>query len=385
MKIGRRIPDITARYAGLITCIVLLCAAATDVSSAFPRNSIRDIRFSTHDTFTRVVIELDREFSFTRKHLKFPERLYFDLAGTRSASFRKKVINIGDRGVNSVKIGQFNPTTARVVLRLGSYRDYNVYTLENPPRLVVDVHYGAAVERFIPRKRVVVIDAGHGANDSGAIGRHGLKEKDVVLDIAKRLKRVLERKYAVKVYLTRSTDRYLELRERAMFANRLHADLFISIHANASRNRRVRGIETWFLNFTTNREYQKVAARENSVSLDRQKQIETVEAQILASLGSDLKRDYSIRLANYIQNSLIRNMRARYKRRIHDLGVKYARFYVLHTDMPSALVEVGFITNPEEERLLRRASYRALLASSIAKGINTFLSILPDMPKLARR
>lgn len=346
---------------------------------------MQDIRYSSNDSFTKIVIECQDKIFFEKNLLKFPTRLYFDLLNTSPASFLKKEVSIDDPGIESVKVGQYNLTTTRVVLKLRSYDDFNVYTLNDPPRLVIEINYPNKMEEFIPRKRVVIIDPGHGGKDPGAIGGRGLREKDVVLDLAKRVKKLLETKYAVQVYLTRSTDRFLELNDRAAFANRKNADLFISIHANASTKRKVKGIETWFLNFTNNKEYQRVAARENAISLEEQSEAETIKDQILTSLGSDLKRDSSIRLANYIQNSMVDYLGAKYKRRVADLGVKFARFYVLHTDMPAALIEVGYITNREEERMLRTGSYRKDISYSIAKGIHTFLSTMPGMPKLALR
>ncbi len=353
--------------------------------SSSHNNTIKDIRFNSGETYTRVVIECDHKISYEQNLLKFPERLYFDLYDTHPDSFHKKEIPVNDRGVKAIKVGKFTPTTTRIVVKLDSYDDFTVYTLENPYRLVIDINHGIEIEKFIPRKKVVVIDAGHGGKDPGAIGRRGLQEKDVVLDIAKRLKKVLEKKYAVKAYLTRSSDRFIELRDRPAFANKKNADLFISIHANASRKRNLKGIDTWFLNHTKNEEFLKVAARENAISLEEQKKIETYEDQILADLSTSLKRDTSGNLARDVQFALVNNLKARYKSRIKDLGIKCARFYVLYTDMPSVLVEVGYITNREEENMLRKSSYRKDISFAIAKGVNKYLSKLPDMPKLASR
>ncbi len=367
----------------LILFFVIIISSFSYSSSQ--NNTIKDIRFNSSETYTRVVIECDNKISYKQNFLKFPERLYFDLYDTNPDSFHKKEILVNDRGVKMIKVGKFTPTTTRIVVKLDSYNDYNVYTLENPHRLVVDISYGDRLEKFIPRKRVVIIDAGHGGKDPGAIGRRGLREKDVVLDIAKRLKKILETKYAVKVYLTRNNDKFIELKDRAAYANKKHADLFVSIHANASRKRNIKGIETWFLNHTNNEAYQKVAARENSISIEEQKKYESDEAQILASLDTSLKRDSSMYFANYVRESMIKHLRAKYKSRIKDLNTKWARFYVLYTDMPATLIEVGYITNVEEEKMLRQKAYRKNMTYAIAKGINSYLSIMPDMPKLAMR
>ncbi len=372
-------------FIGTFALFVIGILASSSVHSSIRKNVIIDIRYSSNETFTRIVVECKDKISFKKNLLKFPDRLYFDLHNTLPASFHKKEISINDTGIKAVKIGQFNSTTTRIVLKLKSYQDYTVYTLESPHRLVVDINHRSKLEKFIPRKRIVVIDAGHGGKDPGALGRRGLREKDIALDVARRVKKVLETKYAVKVYLTRGTDRFLELKDRAAIANDKNADLFISIHANASRKRKTKGIETWFLNPSNNEEDQRVAARENAISLAKQKKAMPYEEQILASMWLQRKTEQSMRFAHYIQGSMIKNLRSLYKSRIKDLGVKNAFFYVLHTKMPSVLLEIGFITNAEEERLLRKASYRKQLSYSIARGVNRYLSTLSDMPKLARR
>ncbi|UCG77788.1 MAG: N-acetylmuramoyl-L-alanine amidase [Nitrospirota bacterium] len=369
----------------VLLLIIAFSMTSSLVFSSSNKSTVTDIRYSTNEKYTRVVVELDKKASYEPNLLKFPDRLYFDIQDTDPGTFHKETLEINDNSVKTVQVSEFDQKTTRVVLSLGSYDDYNIYTLQSPDRIVIDINHGVKVDEFIPRKKIVVIDAGHGGKDPGAIGRRGLKEKDVVLDVSKRVKEILESKYAVKVYMTRESDKFVELRRRASYANSIKADVFISIHANASRKRGLRGIETWFLNHTNNLEYQKVAARENAISLEEQKKYESVKDQILADLDTSLKRDTSGRLARYIQSSMIKNLKVKYKSRIVDLDIKYARFYVLFTDMPSALLEIGYISNPKEELMMRRTSYRKDLALSIAKGINSFLSTLPDMPKLASR
>jgi len=374
-----------ASSVALVLALFLATVYFSEGSAA--ANSIRDLRFVSYDAFTRVVVECDREISFSQNLLKSPDRLYFDLEGTLPSEYDQSEVLINDDRVGSVRIGRQDGGTSRVVIGLNSYSDFNVYVLSGPPRLVVEINAGLVRrEPVVPRSRVVVIDPGHGGRDPGAIGRRGLQEKDVALDVALKLKRILETKYAVKVYLTREDDRFLELKERTTFANGRGADLFISLHVNASPSRKTRGIETWFLNNPSNEYDQRVAARENAISEEKLRQSQTELGFILTSLERELKRDESIRLANYLQNSLVRNMRSRYSRRIDDHGVKFSLFYVLvGAEMPAALVEVGFITNSGEELMLRKTSYRKDLANSIAKAINSYLSTLPDLPKLARR
>lgn len=231
-----------------------------------------------------------------------------------------------------------------------------------------------AVKRPLPERRVrlVVLDPGHGGIDPGAVGRHGLKEKDVTLDIARRLKLLLEERLKVKVLLTRDQDRFVPLRERTRMANEAGADLFISIHTNAApRNSRARGMETYFLSEARTDWARAVAARENAsirfelpdTSLARLDEV----SLILHDLAQSEFLKESSRLAEAIQEACIPLVK------IPDRGVQQAGFFVLHgAFMPAVLVEVAFISNREEERLLKGSSFRQRLAQGIYEGIKRF-------------
>jgi N-acetylmuramoyl-L-alanine amidase len=276
-----------------------------------------------------------------------------------------------------------------VVVDLEGASSYKIFRLHDPPRVVMDIFPGSARSRVsVPKVwgvKHVVLDAGHGGKDPGAIGPGGIREKDVVLDVARRVKKILEAKGGYKVSLTRNLDRYLTLEERTAYANAKKADLFVSVHANANRSRRLRGIETYFLNFTNNRESLKVAARENKISLKRMKQARSEEAVILASLQLQFHRDESLNLANFLQRSMISQLRKRYGR-VTDKGVKQALFYVLvGAKMPSALVEVSYITNLDEARRLKSATYRQSIARGISDGIATYFDKAAPPPKIAKR
>jgi N-acetylmuramoyl-L-alanine amidase len=233
--------------------------------------------------------------------------------------------------------------------------------------------------------RRVVIDAGHGGNDPGAIGAGGVREKDVVLDIAKKVKRTLEAKGGYEVYLTRNKDKSLTLEGRTMVANEKGADLFISVHANAHKSRSVSGLETYFLNITNEKESLKVAARENKISVRRMQKDRSEKEVILASLQLDNNVHESRKLANLIQGEMVSVVDKRYPR-VNDLGVKNALFYVLvGAKMPSALVEVAFITNPTEAKRLKSKAYREHLANGIAKGIGKYFDKQGPEQKIAMR
>lgn len=184
------------------------------------------------------------------------------------------------------------------------------------------------------------------------------------------------------VFLTREKDVFLPLEERTAIANKKNADLFVSIHANASTRRQAKGIETYLLNWTDDEEAMKVAARENAITLKKmkamQKQMDVVKV-ITDDLFRQIKRDESIKLAHNIQRSMVSALN-----NCNDLGVKQALFYVLFgAKMPSVLVEVSFISNPEEEILLSNESGRIQIAKAIADGIRTYFSSVPSFQKSA--
>ncbi len=212
----------------------------------------------------------------------------------------------------------------------------------------------------------IVIDPGHGGRDPGAQAR-GISEAAITLDIALRLEKLLKAA-GLEVVLTRRTDRYVPLEERTEIANRAGGDLFLSIHANASRNPRAQGVETYVLNFASNPEAEAVAARENASS---ERTMSSLNA-ILQAIALNSKLDESRGFATSVQNALVRRLRAT-RRQIKDLGVKQAPFVVLiGAEMPSVLVEVSFISHQQEGRLLRTASYRQRVAEALFEGIRGY-------------
>jgi N-acetylmuramoyl-L-alanine amidase len=270
-----------------------------------------------------------------------------------------------------------------VVLDLEKITDYKIVTLEDPVRIIIDI-YGKVI--FSEKKRIV-IDAGHGGHDPGAVGPNKLYEKDVVLDIALKLRDILSANQNYEIFLTRDKDIFIPLEQRTAIANSKNADLFVSIHANASPRRAAKGIETYMLNWTNDEEAMKVAARENAISLKKMRQMNRKEMDILDIIKSDLsrenKRDESIKLAHYIQKNLVSDMNNNYDH-IVDLGVKQALFYVLFgAKMPSVLVETSFISNPLEEKLLSKDDYRGDLAKSISTGITKYMSKTPEGQNVA--
>ncbi|RLA76789.1 MAG: N-acetylmuramoyl-L-alanine amidase [Epsilonproteobacteria bacterium] len=226
------------------------------------------------------------------------------------------------------------------------------------------------------RSYTIVVDAGHGGHDSGAIGSRRYYEKTVVLQISKRVEKYLKKK-GYKVKMTRSSDRFVKLKNRTHFANRYKADIFVSIHANAIANRKrfrkVHGIETYFLQITRSARSQRVAAIENSVVLDKNDYLS--KNVILKSVLSGPKIALSHKLAIDVQSRMLSNVKKKY-RWVKDNGVKPAPFWVLvGAQMPSILVEVGYITNPTERKRLFSADYQNRLAKGIAEGISNYLAL----------
>jgi N-acetylmuramoyl-L-alanine amidase len=218
----------------------------------------------------------------------------------------------------------------------------------------------------------IVIDPGHGGHDTGTIGPTGLYEKDLVLDVALRLKPLLEAKTGAEVVLTRADDTFVPLEERTAIANEKAADLFISIHANASRDDRARGIETYYLNFTSNPEALEVAARENATTQESVHQLQDLIKKIALTEKIEESQDF----AKQIQREVYSRLR-KFSGKQKDRGVKKAPFVVLiGANMPSVLAEISFLTNPLDERLLKRPEHRARIADALYRGIARYVSSL---------
>jgi N-acetylmuramoyl-L-alanine amidase len=256
----------------------------------------------------------------------------------------------------------------------GAAGELRASTLEDPPRLVLDfsrpVEPAARAPQAATPLRTIVLDAGHGGHDSGAIGPGGLMEKELVLDITKRVARLLEGQVQVKVLLSRDADHFVTLKDRTSFANRASADLFVSIHANAHRVAASEGVEVFFLSSeATDNAARQLAAAENSViQLEKPSSGRTGRSEIVRTMLWDLAQaefqTESSRLAETVLDSMSQALR------IPNRGVKQAGFYVLGgAAMPAILVEIGFVTNPREERRLKDPKYRDEIARAIFRGL----------------
>jgi N-acetylmuramoyl-L-alanine amidase len=214
----------------------------------------------------------------------------------------------------------------------------------------------------------VVIDPGHGGKDRGATGVGGFIEKDLTLRFSRKLADSLKKKLGLEVILTRTDDVFIPLEERTAIANTKAADLFISVHANAHRDQKLTGLETYFLNLATDAEAMRVAALENATTTRNMSDLQL----ILNDLMLNSKISESSRLAGEVHRRTVRRLKQRF-RGIRDLGVKQAPFYVLiGANMPSILIELGFITNKMEARRLKNSRYLRQLTDGIVEGIKEY-------------
>jgi N-acetylmuramoyl-L-alanine amidase len=346
---------------------------------------VEGFRAKSYKSYTRVVVDIDRAAEFTQNRLSNPDRFYFDLKNCILSKQAVSSLSMENGVLKKVRIAQFDQDTVRIVLEVGNSESYYAFMLEDPYRLVVDIYASGSslspsekeqgiAELDTDRITRIVIDPGHGGEDPGAIGPGGLREKDIVLSVGKKLGSILTEQPGTEVIYTRSRDVFIPLNERTEIANSKKADLFVSIHVNASPRKNTRGIETYFLNWTNDQEAIKVAARENKISLKKMEQMQGDLQVILSDLARKSKNEESMKLASNVQNAMVNTLKEKYSR-IEDLGVKYALFYVLvGAEMPSILVEISFISNHEEAKRLASERYKAKVAEAIASGINSYIT-----------
>jgi N-acetylmuramoyl-L-alanine amidase len=363
--------------------------------------TVENLRFWSNPNYTRIVIDASQETSYYHHLLKKdptikkPQRLYIDLKKSRLGENIKKVVPINDDLLTDARAGQYTNDSVRVVVDIKSFKTYKIFSLKDPFRIVIDV-WGTVNGKKSPQEQPsvtmkkngklpagalakqlalgvsrIVIDPGHGGRDYGAPGYlKGVHEKDVVLQISRRLAKMVRKELKCEVFLTRNSDRFLTLEERTAIANTKNADLFISVHTNSSRDRRAYGIETYFLNLATDDEAIRVAAMENATSTKNISDLQT----ILYDLMQNAKINESSRLAGYVQGSTIRHLKSKRYSRIKDKGVKQAPFYVLiGAQMPAILVETSFISNQRECKRLINPQYQQRLCESIVAGIKKYI------------
>src|SRR4030067_23955 len=369
----------------LISLLFLFAAPVRSAQDETTQSVLNSIRYWTDPNYTRIVIDLKSPATFREKYLPNPDRLFIELHNTIMGNGITP-IQISDGVVTQVRAGQYDKETVRVVIDLSAKAGYKILPLSSPDRLVIDILRDTVPPVSEPEQNIekdennnismssqtIVIDPGHGGKDPGARGKNGLREKDIVLDVGLRLRKLIKERLGLNVIMTRETDVFIPLEERTAIANTKGADLFVSVHANDSKREGAKGVETYLLGRATDREAMATDERENSAS---EKSLNTLQL-ILTDLMNTAKKDESLRLAHYLQANMIGHLESRYK--VTNLGVKRAPFYVLvNARMPSILAEISFISNPEEEKLLSDGEHRQEIAEAILKGIKKYIQATP--------
>jgi N-acetylmuramoyl-L-alanine amidase len=462
-------------------------AKTTGAKRAGGLAKVTGIRHWSTPNYTRVAIDLGDDVTYEAARVPNPDRIYFDLHGTRLAQeLVGRSFTVTDDGfLKKIRAAQFSNDMTRVVLDVNDVTEYSAFLLPNPYRLIIDIHGGpqpqqvasaqpkelpeapaprvaaggkpstrpvpntvatknsgtsnevaavsgepgkveatsvptsqpisavvpgaksadsAATASSTPLRRGrkgktdpasparaavptangqtslvralglkigrIVIDAGHGGHDSGTIGVDGIEEKDVVLDVALRLGKMLHERLGAEIIYTRSDDTFIPLETRTAIANKAQADLFLSIHANSSNDASARGVETYYLNFTSQPDALQVAARENAVSDQSVYQLSDLVKKIALKEKIDESREFAMDVETSLFSGLQRGNAG-----LKNRGVKKAPFVVLiGANMPSILAEISFVTNPRDARQLGQPEYRQRVAESLYKGVAKYES-----------
>ena len=346
------------------------------VRPATPSAARVELRVRSYPTYTRVVLEADVpieprlvETEGGGLTIAFPDVSPRGWTGTRT---------VRDGLVATAELGEARGGAALRVVFERPPAARKVFRLEDPPRVVLDFHRQTLQASAAPPGgagpeplHTIVIDPGHGGHDAGAVGPGGLQEKELALDIARRVAALLQEELGVRAVLTRARDQFVELRERTAFANRERADLFLSIHVNAAPDGAATGTETYFLsNEATDGAARRAAEYENRLiagATGARGGSPDVLRSILWDLAQSDFQQESSRVAEALQNNLDRALRRPSR------GVKQAPFYVLGgAAMPAVLVEIGFISNPQEEQRLRDDGYRDRIARALVAGVTAY-------------
>jgi N-acetylmuramoyl-L-alanine amidase/type II secretory pathway predicted ATPase ExeA len=396
--------------------------AASGVSSG-PRMSasgmpyVTAIQTSGTENAARVVVMLEDAVQYESARIGSPDRIYFDLYKAQLSPLVSQRTAPSEGGLlKLVRAAQNKDEVVRLVLDADGAKEYSAQLLTDPYRLVIDVHGqgGTAAKESagldaglhnaaeVPPKgngsqgsfhslarelglkiNRIAIDPGHGGYDTGTKGPHGLLEKDLCLDVALRLGRLIEENIAdTEVVYTRTDDRHVPLEERTAIANSANADLFISIHANSSESRETRGVETYYLSLTGSPESRELATRENATAESSLHEL----GELIKKITRNEKIAESRLLAADIQNTLSQGLQL-VSRREMNRGVKQAPFVVLTgANMPAVLSEISFVSNASDEKLLQESAQRQRVAEGLYRGIAAYLeslhSLQPNQLKL---
>lgn len=369
---------------------------------------VTEIRHWSNPVYSRISITLDRETSYKHRMLnhtveaKPSPHIYIDI---NNAGLSNGLTDIptGDGLLKSVRISKLNANRVRLEIDIENLKKYEIFSFYDPFRIILDIHAERRVEisrhedsiqnrppsvdekkpepgkeksnqaKLKPGKiRRIVVDPGHGGKDPGAVGVRGTMEKDVALAIGSKLADKIRQELGIDVVMTRTTDVFIPLHERTSIANKVGADLFISIHANASPNRNTAGIESYYLNLAKTEKAAQLAAQENGTSLEK---VSILQA-VLFDLMANYKLNDSAHLADEVQKALYKKVNSKFHGS-KNLGVKQGPFFVLvGATMPSILVETAFLSNELEEARLADPQYQDTTADGILKGMEKYISSL---------
>ena len=428
---------------------------------------VTQIRTWNAENYSRVVIDVEDEVQYQAARISDPDRIYFDVQKAKlSSTLAGKTLEVQGGFLKTIRVAQNQVGVVRVVLEVDKVKDYSIFLLPNPYRLVVDVYGDSPVtaksapppapvaekpvepvpktektasrpaktgsataestrsekpgtlpppgdtpasakapkigtsnpdaaaltpppvpepthhgQRSLTRALGlkigrIVIDPGHGGHDTGTIGPTGLMEKDLCLDVALRLGKIIQQRLpGAEVTYTRQDDAFVPLENRTAIANQAKADLFISIHANSSRDHKARGVETYYLNFSASQEAMEVASRENALS---QGSIHELQ-DLIKKIARNEKIEESRELAVDIQDSLTKRLQ-KINRSLKSRGVRKAPFVVLiGANMPSVLSEISFISNPADEQLLKKPENRQRVAEGLYRGVESYLQSINSL------
>ncbi|TSA05500.1 MAG: N-acetylmuramoyl-L-alanine amidase [Nitrospiraceae bacterium] len=366
-------------------------AAARSKQQASKTVTITNFHVSQEGNRHRLVLDLAKPATFTQERTSDPAMLIIDLKNVALSNAARRTTE-DDNFPVEIAVTQASSKHVRVILDMEDVANVSLTKLSKPDRLVMDYVAQPTATGTTARPKItlppvsrqitlserqarldietIVLDPGHGGKDPGAIGRDGLAEKEVVLDVALRLRELLTERLGKKVIMTRDKDKFIELDDRAKFANGHKADLFVSIHINSHPKRVTRGIEMYHFGIASDRRAMEVAARENGDTINHAQDFVDL---IKADLALSKRIEESQNLAWETKIAVVNLVGSNYATEDH--GVKTAPFYVLrYTAMPSILAELAFISNPAEERHLRQPAFRQKAAEGLFEGIRNYLN-----------
>ena len=382
--------------------ILSLAAAPAEKTDVPVLSEVYNVRSYAHPNYTRIVLDVGAPREYVWNETLTPSEITVDVIRARLNPIVPETVTPAGAGyIRRLRLAAKNPTTVRLTIEADwdRVRRYDVFNLFDPFRIVIDIYpkdpaagpaAAAPPAEKIPKPaqpagggyslarqlglgvRTIIIDPGHGGSDPGCLDPAGPKEKDLTLDIALKLKAILEAESDLSAVLTRETDIFVPLEARTIVANQRKADLFISIHVNAYRLKARQGLETFFLNFSPDPAVNELAAKENATTTKTIGEMDKIVKKVVQNSRIIESRE----LARTVQSALASHL-SRHYAGVKDLGAKGGPFWVLlGSEMPAILIEAGHLSNPEEIKRLQSAVYRQNIARGIFEGIKAYIRSL---------